>query len=178
MISHAVIRCGVLVCACVWLSLGAGCATTPTPEVCFSPGGHCAAILIRDIATAHQSIYVQAYGFTHASIAQALIEAHHRGVDVEILLDKSNLTQASSEARLVAQAGIPTYIDALHPIAHNKVMVIDRTKVVTGSFNFTHAADEKNAENLLVLRSVPLAREYIADWQRHRSHSAPYSASP
>jgi phosphatidylserine/phosphatidylglycerophosphate/cardiolipin synthase-like enzyme len=70
--------------------------------------------------------------------------------------------------------GIPTFIDAEHAIAHNKVMIIDRETVINGSFNFTKAAEEKNAENLLILRSKELAGRYIDNWNRHKQHSREY----
>jgi len=153
-----------------------GCANAPPPNVCFSPGGHCADVVIHEIGTAWHSIHVQAYGFTHPGIAKALTVAEGRGVDVEVILDKSNVSQRYSEATFVARAGVKTYIDSKHPIAHDKVMIIDQHEVITGSFNFTRAADEKNAENLLVLQSRPLAARYIADWQTHLAHSTPYGA--
>ncbi|MGO9613606.1 MAG: phospholipase D-like domain-containing protein [Dissulfurispiraceae bacterium] len=53
-------------------------------------------------------------------------------------------------------------------------MIIDKETVVTGSFNFTKAAEEKNAENLLILKSRELARFYIDNWQSHRKHSEEY----
>ena len=154
-----------------------GCATAPAsgPTVCFSPGGHCADVVIHEIGTARQAIHVQAYGFTHAGIAKALVDAETRGVDVEVILDKSNRFESYSEANLVASAGIKTFIDARHPIAHNKVIVIDDREVITGSFNFTRAADEKNAENLLLLKSLALAIQYLDNWQAHHAHSDPYS---
>jgi len=70
--------------------------------------------------------------------------------------------------------GIPTYIDAEHQIAHNKIMIIDKETVITGSFNFTKAAEEKNAENLLILKNKELAKIYIDNWNKHRSHSQEY----
>jgi phosphatidylserine/phosphatidylglycerophosphate/cardiolipin synthase-like enzyme len=63
-----------------------------------------------------------------------------------------------------------------HAIAHNKVMVIDRETVITGSFNFTRAAEEKNAENLLIIKSNDLARAYIDNWSKPRDHYEPYQA--
>ena len=53
-------------------------------------------------------------------------------------------------------------------------MVIDKATVITGSFNFTMAAEEKNAENLLIIRSKELASYYIDNWLKHREHSQPY----
>ncbi len=53
-------------------------------------------------------------------------------------------------------------------------MVIDGKTVVTGSFNFTKAAEESNAENLLVIRDREIAGRYAENWQLHESHSASY----
>jgi phosphatidylserine/phosphatidylglycerophosphate/cardiolipin synthase-like enzyme len=70
--------------------------------------------------------------------------------------------------------GIPTYINASHAIAHNKIMIIDKQTVITGSFNFTKAAEESNAENLLILSSKEVAKAYIDNWNKHREHSEEY----
>ena len=59
------------------------------------------------------------------------------------------------------------------PTPSPKIMIIDKQTVVTGSFNFTKAAEEKNAENLLVIRSKELAKVYAENWERHREHSEP-----
>lgn len=93
---------------------------------------------------------------------------------MEVILDKSQRTQKYSSATFLFNAGIPTKIDAQHAIAHNKVMIIDGETVITGSFNFTKAAEEKNAENLLVFRDKKLAERYIKNWQEHGQHSTPY----
>jgi phosphatidylserine/phosphatidylglycerophosphate/cardiolipin synthase-like enzyme len=61
-----------------------------------------------------------------------------------------------------------------HAIAHNKVMVIDGRIVITGSFNFTKAAEESNAVNLLVIRDAELAAKYAKNWQEYLEHSVPY----
>jgi len=144
-------------------------------QVFFSPRGGCTEAVVNAVSQAETEILVQAYSFTSAPIAKALVEAHKRGVHVEIILDRSQRKERYSSADFTAHAGIPTYIDAVHAIAHNKVMIIDKSTVITGSFNFTKAAEEKNAENLLVLRSKELARTYIENWQRHKEHSENYT---
>ena len=154
-------------------SIGAASYTVKT-DVYFSPNGGAATAVIREIDDAKTEVRVQAYSFTHAGIAKALVEAKKRGVDVAIILDKSNKTAKYSAADFTAHAGIPTYIDAKHPIAHNKIIVVDGETVLTGSFNFTKAADEKNAENLLVIRSKELAQTYLENWERHKAHSVMY----
>lgn len=146
---------------------------TPT-QVCFSPKGGCTEAIISQIDKATSEILVQAYFFTSDPIAKALLNAHKRGVKVEAILDKSQRREKYTSATFLDNSGIPTYIDDRHAIAHNKIMIIDRETVITGSFNFTKAAEEKNAENLLIIRNKDLAKVYIENWMRHREHSEKY----
>jgi phosphatidylserine/phosphatidylglycerophosphate/cardiolipin synthase-like enzyme len=118
---------------------------------------------------------VQAYSFTSAPIAKALLDAHKRGVQVQVILDKSQRTEKYSSADFLANQGVPTRIDANHAISHNKVMIIDGETIITGSFNFTKAAQENNAENLLIIRDPALAKQYTQNWETHRQHSQPYT---
>jgi phosphatidylserine/phosphatidylglycerophosphate/cardiolipin synthase-like enzyme len=119
-------------------------------------------------------VLVQAYSFTSVPIAEALLCAFKRGVKVEALLDKSQRSERYTSATFLANSGISTWIDDAHAIAHNKVIVIDRETVITGSFNFTKAAEEKNAENLMIVRSRELAGLYVGNWANHREHSEAY----
>jgi len=90
------------------------------------------------------------------------------------VLDKSQQTEKYSAAPFLVNAGIQTLIDAQYAIAPNKVMVIDRTTILTGSFNFTKAAEERNAENLLVIKeALELGKAYEANVQAHAAHSHP-----
>jgi phosphatidylserine/phosphatidylglycerophosphate/cardiolipin synthase-like enzyme len=147
----------------------------PTLAVYFSPNGGCTQAIIRELDKAKSSVLVQAYSFTSAPIAKALLSAHKRGVKVQVILDKSQRTEKYSSADFMANQGVPTRIDAAHAIAHNKVMVIDGETVITGSFNFTRSAEERNAENLLVIKDKALAGKYITNWKVHWEHSEVYS---
>ncbi|MEI9963288.1 MAG: phospholipase D family protein [Limisphaerales bacterium] len=145
-------------------------------QVFFSPKGGCTEAVVANLAKAKSNVLVQAYSFTSAPIAKALVDAEKRGVKVQIILDKSQRSERYSSADFVKNAGIPTYIDAKHAIAHNKIMVIDGKTILTGSFNFTKAAEESNAENLLVIQNDPaLMAKYIANWKAHLAHSEPYA---
>jgi len=143
-------------------------------EVYFSPRGGCTEAIVEELNAAKSSVLVQAYNFTSTPIAEALVEAHKRGVRVEVILDRSQLSEKNCMADFVAHTGIPVSIDAKHSIAHNKVMVIDGETVITGSFNFTKAAEHSNAENLLVIRSRSLAETYTANWKAHAQHTERY----
>jgi phosphatidylserine/phosphatidylglycerophosphate/cardiolipin synthase-like enzyme len=161
----------LLFCGPAALALDVDIGHAPV-DVYFSPNNGATDAIVREIDLARSEILVQAYSFTSAPIAQALLKAHKRGVKVSAILDKSQKTQKYSSASFLLNAGIPAYIDAKHAIAHNKIILIDRAVVITGSFNFTKAAEEKNAENLLIIRSQALAKPYLENWQRHRGHSA------
>lgn len=158
-------------------TIGAGSAALFQPssswQVRYSPRGGCTELAVRTISEARESVLVQAYSFTSAPIAEALMAAHRRGVKVEIVLDRCNLTDPHSQAKDCVAAGIPVRIDSKHPIAHNKIFLVDGKIVLTGSFNLSAAA-EQNAENLLRIDDLALAARYVANWNEHREHSAPY----
>ena len=144
-------------------------------QVYFSPHGGCTEAVVDELSKVRTSVYIQAYSFTSAPIARALLEAFRRGVKVSVILDKAQRTEKYSEADYLVHAGVPTYFDAQHAVAHNKVIILDSRVVVTGSFNFTTAAEEHNAENLLVIEDPALAKKYLENWKLHQAHSALYA---
>ena len=150
-------------------------ATATDIQVFFSPHGGCTEAIVKNLQSATNTVLVQAYSFTSAPIAKALVDAHKRGVNVTVILDKSQRTERYREADFLLHADIPTFIDAKHNIAHNKIMVIDGHTIITGSFNFTKAAENENAENLLVIDDPKLAARYAANWKTHLSHSEKYA---
>jgi len=146
----------------------------PTWRVYFSPNRGTTGAVVEALDGAKATVLVQAYSFTSTAIAKALVEARGRGVDVQVILDRREAGTKYSSADYVAHAKIVTLIDGAHAIAHNKVMVIDGLVVITGSFNFTAAAEQRNAENLLVIHDRALAARYTENWHAHATHSAPY----
>src|SRR5580704_6731654 len=138
---HHVLRSGFLFCLLTTTALYTPAADKPKIEVFFSPKGGCTEAVVNALDHATNTVLVQAYSFTSAPIAKALVDAHKRGVKIQVILDKSQRTEKYSEADFTAHAGIPTFIDAKHAIAHNKIMVIDAHEILTGSFNFTKAAE-------------------------------------
>lgn len=175
-------KCLLLVLPLIVLSSCQQAATsTPTTlpagsiQVYFSPNGGCTDAIVQTLNNAKRSVQVQAYSFTSAPIAKALVDAHKRGVQVQVILDKSNKTAKYSSADFVAHAGIATYIDAAHDIAHNKIIIVDGETVITGSFNFSKSAEVGNAENVLIIREPEVAAKYVANWQAHVAHSEKYA---
>lgn len=146
----------------------------PTWEVYFSPRGGCTEAIIKHLDSAKKTVLIQAYSFTSEPIAKALLNAHKKGIRIEVILDKNQKTAKYSSATFFLNQGIPVRIDRRHAIAHNKVMIIDGETVITGSFNFTKQAEEKNAENLLIIRDKKLSEIYIKNWENHAKHSEAY----
>lgn len=133
-------------------------------DLCFTPPSGCSKIIADLISKANESIYVQAYGITSTEIVDELIYAHARGVKVRVLLDKSNLQDRYSKMKLLQEAGIDVSIDKVTGIAHNKVIIIDLQKVITGSFNFTKSADSRNTENVIMVNDKEIAGRYLQNW--------------
>ena len=140
-------------------------------QVCFSPRGGCEQAIVEELNKAKSEVLVQAYSFTSAPIAKALLNAKKRGINVQVILDKSQNAKSYSSYSFFRNQNVPVFIDSAHAIAHNKIIIIDRQIVITGSYNFTKAAEQKNAENLLIISSKELARTYIKNWLQHKNHS-------
>jgi phosphatidylserine/phosphatidylglycerophosphate/cardiolipin synthase-like enzyme len=171
-------------CALSWLygrlsrpKLPAGQGTWESAwAVYFSPNGGAMDAILAGIRGAKQTILVQAYLLYSTRLAGAMVRAHQRGVQVHVLLDahaQPHHPPVSAVARLVA-AGIAVFLDDRHEWAHDKVMILDGAIVITGSYNWTVAAEKENGENLLVIRDPRLAGVYTENWRRHAHHSTPY----
>ena len=148
-------------------------------RVVFTPGDDIAGEIVQAIRHARKQVLVQAFSFTHSDIARALIEAHKRGVEVKLIADREQTEKMRrGQVTGIARAGVPVWLDGEHQGAHNKVMVIDagrpNAQIITGSYNFTRAAQHKNAENVVLIGgNDALVRQYAANWQRHQAHAQP-----
>ena len=140
-------------------------------QVYFSPNGGCSEAIIDTINKSKSEILIQAYIFTSEPIAKALLGAHKRGVKVVVILDKKQKKNGYSPATFFANQGIPAYIDSMHARAHDKVIIIDKETIITGSFNFTKSAETQNSENILITQSPELASLYRENWFKHKAHS-------
>lgn len=97
-------------------------------------------------------------------IANALINAHQKGIAVHVLVDRSQIKYPYTKVHDMAKRGIPVSVDNTPGIAHNKVMIIDDDYVLTGSFNWTKAAERCNAENLLLIKDPKTNQAYKKAW--------------
>lgn len=140
-------------------------------EICFTPGENCAKKITDKIDQAKKEILLQAYNFTDISIANSLALAKTRGVDIRVILDKSQLKAKNSLLLYFISNNVKLFIDNKPAVAHNKLIIIDRHIVVGGSYNFTYAAKNKNAENIVIIDDHKFAEKYINYWNVRKNKS-------
>ena len=168
----AVFLClGVLATVSWWQSVQAEPQPAEILAIYFTPPAGGASGLIKQIDGAKKSIKVMAYGFTATNLAEALVRAKRRGVDVGLIQDEKSAQNNRETLPILLVAGIEVRSDGKHAIQHNKVMLIDDDIVITGSYNFTKSAESRNAENIMIVRSSYAAKRYADNWKLHWEHS-------
>ncbi len=142
-----------------------------TIEIAFAPYPQRSAqrLVEKIIDASDTSVIIAAYQMTSKPIADALCRAAERGVAVTAVLDqKSNPHGPSNSKRdYLSDCGVAVRGDSRYPIMHDKFIVVDNKHVETGSFNYSFAAAERNAENAMVIWNNPsLAKKYAAEFDR------------
>lgn len=128
--------------------------------------------LLAVLGSARRSLSLAVFSLTCDEIAQALLDAHRRGVKVRLITDDEQIASAGSDAASLRAAGVPVRHDGSRQrLMHHKFCVVDGSVLLTGSFNYTRSAVLFNDENVLVLRDAAIARQYErqfeAMWQRY-----------
>ncbi len=151
----------------------------PSVQVGFSPEGSARKLVLDTIAGAKHSIQILAYAFQAPDIAQALVDAENRGVDVRVVVDKKRNRGKASKAAMdfVTRNGVELRTNDRFHIHHDKTIIVDGNTVETGSFNFAPSAETVNSENVVVIRDMPeVARQYLEHWQSRWDLGQPYPA--
>lgn len=147
----------------------------PKIEVRFSPDGDIAAYISYLLDQEDEFIRVQAFSFTSPVLAGSLIRAHKRGANVQVILDPENLRNKNSVLKVLNRNNIQIYIDNKHNIAHNKIILVRQKKrIITGSYNFSRSAEEHNAENVVFISDNTIFELYNSNWEEHKKHSKIY----
>lgn len=150
-------------------------AIPTTAEVYFSPNGGCQDAVLSQLRSARRSVDVAIYSFTVNRIALVLDSAARRGVKVRVVMDRQQAASSYSVAALLAKK-MPVRIGAGGGLMHDKFAIIDDSVCVTGSYNWSDAAEFKNDENLLVLASTALAKAFKDRFEIVWTYSVPESS--
>ena len=133
----------------------------------FSPDDGVQDALLNVISNADDSIIFMAYSFTSDKLAKALIDRAEHGIMVAGVMDAEQIkSNTGGEYDTLREAGILVTQDGIPGQMHHKVIIIDEKIVVTGSYNFSGNAEKRNDENVLILYSPDLARQYLQEYGR------------
>lgn len=128
--------------------------------VWFSPQDHALSRGVQKlIAGAQRSITLGIFYLTDKSVANQLIAAYERGVDVRVVIDATAARSRYTQHERLRETGIPVKVEDWGGKMHVKAAVIDGRVVIIGSMNWSYSGDKVNDENTLVLRSARLAGE-------------------
>lgn len=112
------------------------------------------------IQNAKKYVYIPTFIITHDELANELINAKKRGVDVKLIIDATNVYSRKSKIKELRSAGVPVKVENYAGKMHSKSIIIDDEYIVAGSMNFTNSGENKNDENVLIIENKTLARYY------------------
>lgn len=135
-------------------------------EAFFSPDDSPAARIVEVLHGARESIDFMAYSLTLNAIGEALLERAATGVRVRGVIERNQATNQGSEYQPLRDAGLDVRLDNNPGNMHHKVIIIDGSIVITGSYNFSRSAEELNDENLLILHTTDLASQYLIEFEQ------------
>jgi len=137
-------------------------------EVYFSPDDGVMDHIADLITGARESIYFLAYSFSADKISHAMLARAQTGITLAGVFEKAQVTaqNTGSEYQPLRLAGLDVWLDANPKNMHDKIILIDGTIVITGSYNLTGSAEEKNDENILIIHDAEIAALFLQDFQR------------
>lgn len=121
------------------------------------------------IDRANSTIKIMVQLITQNDLADCLIEAHERGVDIDIVIDNQYETSTGSDFLELHEAGIDIRHDKRSALMHHKIMLIDGHVVIIGSYNWSDSAEHNNDENIIVLNSQEIYSDYLSEFNRIRA---------
>jgi cell division protein FtsB len=133
--------------------------------VYFEPLGDCTGQIIYWIGQAKTSIHILTYMLTLDSIGNALVEAYNRGIEIKVVFEESRITPVSEYLKLNS-TGISVRKDNNPKAMNDRVMIVDGSIILTGSFTWDEDGRDFNDENLIILRSTSVANLYEQEFQR------------
>jgi phosphatidylserine/phosphatidylglycerophosphate/cardiolipin synthase-like enzyme len=161
-------------------------------EAFFSPNGGARKAILKELKEAESTIDVAMYILTDRELSKALTSAEERGVNVRILLDGKSAEEIGySKHHFLSERKVAVKLDDTHKsygdkyegIMHNKFAIIDNKVLITGSYNWTHSAEELNNENLLIIKDAEellneFEEEFLKLWDRSKTFEKPVRLDP
>lgn len=138
-----------------------------TIESYFAAEGGVAGKVEEALNKAQHSIKFMAFSFTHDGIGAVVAKKFKdEQVQVQGVFEKTGSGTQHSEYGAMKQQGLDVKVDGNKNVMHHKVFIVDDKTVITGSFNFSDSADQKNDENLLIIEDPAVAKRYNEEFKR------------
>lgn len=136
-------------------------------DVYFFPNDDNEIYVVNMLKTCKESIDIAIFTMTNSRIAAAIEETYRRSVKMRIIADDECCKMWGSSIYYLASIGIDIKTDdSVRFHMHHKFAVIDKSVVLTGSFNWTTQAVKNNQENILFIENKELALKYSVEFQR------------
>ncbi len=136
-------------------------------ETYFSPDDGVLAHLLETASAAQEEICFLAFSFTSDDLGALLLSKAEAGVTVRGVFDEGQAhSNRGSEYPRLRAAGLDVHLDGNPGLMHHKVIVLDGQTVVTGSYNFSRSAEERNDETLLIIHLPEIAAAYQSECTR------------
>jgi len=144
--------------------------TKSTAKVAAYFGEDCETEIINEINLARKEIQLAIYTFTRPSIYKALAKAQRRRVKVEVKYDAEVAEWEGMQDAIVYMKDAGITCTEIVPVKgktgkmHNKYLIVDQKVVITGSYNYTTAGTILNYENIVVIESSQIARQFYQNF--------------
>ena len=126
----------------------------------FTPGNQCLEQILRQLNNARSSIDICVFTISDNRLSDHILEAYQRQVQVRIITDNHKQHDAGSDVEWLVRQGIPTRFDRTPDHMHHKFCIVDGLTLINGSFNWTRSASERNQENIVISRDIPLVQQF------------------
>ncbi len=131
----------------------------------FCPEDNCEKKVLEELEKAEENIYFMVFTFTSENIGNKLVEKHEKGIEIKGVFEKFSANTQYSEYKKLNENNINVKTDKNPDIMHHKVFIIDNKTVITGSYNPTKSANEKNDENILIIHDENISKEFLKEFE-------------
>lgn len=132
----------------------------------FSPGTEILDTILSRLETCSSEVDICVYTLSDDRLLDAILQCHREGIAVRILSDNDKMNDQGSDIHTLHRAGLEVKVDNSPAHMHHKFMIVDRSIVLTGSYNWTRSAATRNAENLVVIDDVETASQFSNEFER------------
>lgn len=133
-------------------------------NVYFSPEDNIERIIIDRIGKAKNSIHFMGFSFTSKKLADELIRLNKKGIKTFGIIEKIGSNSKDSQYVKLKIESVQVRLDKNRNRMHHKVIIIDESIIITGSYNFSLSANTKNDENIIILHNKDISKQYLEEF--------------